>query len=91
MSSQKQDQPEANGATTTTAPSETKDESVRALVSLEEDDEFEDFPVEQWNDGDLDPELAEGGERLWEEKWDDDDADDDFAAQLREELRKNSV
>lgn len=36
-----------------------------------------------WNEKDLDPEISGNSERLWEEKWDDDDADDDFAAQLK--------
>lgn len=34
-----------------------------------------------WNDRDLDPDLKE--EHLWEEKWDDDDAEDDFSKQLK--------
>ncbi|CDO55623.1 similar to Saccharomyces cerevisiae YDR363W-A SEM1 Component of lid subcomplex of the 26S proteasome regulatory subunit [Geotrichum candidum] len=57
----------------------------KVLVSLEEDDEFEDFPIEDWDDNDT---KLDGPETLWEEKWDDDDADDEFSIQLREELRK---
>jgi len=56
---------------------------------LEEDDEFEDFPVEDW--GAEETEAANGGEttsHLWEESWDDDDTSDDFSTQLKEELKK---
>ncbi|KAF5103759.1 hypothetical protein DV451_001240 [Geotrichum candidum] len=70
----------------------------KVLVSLEEDDEFEDFPIEgkhdciqtmicyintiliDWDDNDT---KLDGPETLWEEKWDDDDADDEFSIQLR--------
>ncbi|PGH14181.1 hypothetical protein AJ80_06050 [Polytolypa hystricis UAMH7299] len=55
-------------------------------VALEEDDEFEDFPVEDWPQ-----EEAESGntaDHLWEESWDDDDTNEDFSKQLKEELKK---
>jgi 26 proteasome complex subunit DSS1 len=70
----------------------------KVLVSLEEDDEFEDFPIEgmhdciqtitsyinsiliDWDDNET---KLDGPETLWEEKWDDDDADDEFSIQLR--------
>lgn len=48
---------------------------------LEEDDEFEDFPVEDWTQEDT--EVPGGTTHLWEESWDDDDEDEDFAKQLR--------
>ncbi|KYK54427.1 DSS1/SEM1 family protein [Drechmeria coniospora] len=58
--------------------------------ALGEDDEFEDFPVDDWPD-----EQTEGAQHggddakhLWEESWDDDDTNDDFSAQLKEELKK---
>ncbi|PSK37436.1 hypothetical protein B9Z65_2178 [Elsinoe australis] len=71
-------------------------------AQLEEDDEFEDFPVEDWPaDQDLASQTANtqgaghsgpGGQpattHLWEESWDDDDTSDDFASQLKEELAK---
>ncbi|KAJ5893953.1 hypothetical protein N7495_005644 [Penicillium taxi] len=54
---------------------------------LEEDDEFEDFPVEDWPQEEA--EATNGGnEHLWEESWDDDDAAEDFSKQLQEELKK---
>ncbi|KAJ5279867.1 hypothetical protein N7478_005239 [Penicillium angulare] len=56
---------------------------------LEEDDEFEDFPVEDWSQEDAEQSAANGGnEHLWEESWDDDDAAEDFSKQLKEELKK---
>ncbi|PNS19766.1 hypothetical protein CAC42_7733 [Sphaceloma murrayae] len=71
-------------------------------TQLEEDDEFEDFPVEDWPaDQELGAQTASaqgvaqsgpGGQpattHLWEESWDDDDTSDDFASQLKEELAK---
>lgn len=80
-----------------TTPADNKNPA-KVLVSLEEDDEFEDFPVEgtrnfncndqihtnhekDWNDADS--KAQDGPETLWEEKWDDDDADDEFSTQLR--------
>ncbi|CAF0851638.1 unnamed protein product [Didymodactylos carnosus] len=54
------------------------------LTSLEEDDEFEEFPVEEWTQDDLDDEDT----RLWEEHWDDNVNEDDFFQQLKQELEK---
>ena len=50
---------------------------------LEEDDEFEEFPAEEWSGGDKEPEI------FWEEKWDDDNIEDDFSNQLKAVLEKN--
>lgn len=67
------------------------------LGVLEEDDEFEEFPVQDWDDSQTDlahlggaaPGAAKsGGDKLWEDNWDDDDIDDDFSKQLRGELTK---
>ena len=68
-----------------------KPETQQKSAALEEDDEFEDFPVDDW-----DMEETEGGAKneattqkhLWEESWDDDDTSDDFSQQLKEELKK---
>jgi len=65
--------------------SATKDQQ-KAAAELGEDDEFEDFPIEDW--GQEDTELSGGNQHLWEESWDDDDTSDDFSAQLKEELKK---
>jgi 26 proteasome complex subunit DSS1 len=48
---------------------------------LEEDDEFEDFPVEDWTAEET--QIPNGNAHLWEESWDDDDTNEDFAVQLR--------
>jgi len=75
--------------------SDTKDNSQplapqKPTAQLEEDDEFEDFPVEDWP---TEEEVGTAGSgagttHLWEESWDDDDTSDEFSAQLREELKK---
>lgn len=53
---------------------------------LEEDDEFEDFPVEDWTEEES--KVPGGNAHLWEESWDDDDQNEDFSKQLKEELKK---
>ncbi|KAK9379022.1 DSS1/SEM1 family-domain-containing protein [Kockiozyma suomiensis] len=76
--------------TAETKAAETKVEEKPAVVTLEEDDEFEDFPAEDWNDAEAELAIPGGKEHLWEENWDDDDADDDFSSQLKAELKKAS-
>jgi len=66
------------------ASTATKDQ--KPTAALEEDDEFEDFPVEDWTQEDT--EVAGDNTHLWEESWDDDDTSEDFSAQLKEELKK---
>ncbi|KAI5284964.1 hypothetical protein KEM54_000920 [Ascosphaera aggregata] len=65
-----------------TAPPE---KNVKPAV-LEEDDEFEDFPVEDWPQDEQDG--SDNTDHLWEESWDDDDANEDFSRQLKEEIQK---
>jgi len=68
-------------------PSQTsKTASNQPPATLEEDDEFEDFPVEDWTQEDT--EVPGGTTHLWEESWDDDDENEDFSKQLKEELKK---
>ncbi|KEF52740.1 uncharacterized protein A1O9_11157 [Exophiala aquamarina CBS 119918] len=68
-------------------PSQTsKTASTQPPALLEEDDEFEDFPVEDWSQEDT--EVPGGTTHLWEESWDDDDENEDFSKQLKEELKK---
>ena len=59
----------------------TKEPANSAPALLEEDDEFEDFPVEDWNQEDT--EVPGGTTHLWEESWDDDDEGEEFSKQLR--------
>ncbi|GAA5874684.1 hypothetical protein JCM8547_003955 [Rhodosporidiobolus lusitaniae] len=87
--------PPAQPSATSAAPSNP------ALLPLQEDDEFEEFPVEDWDQKDTyGAKLAEGGagskgtdaakalDSLWEDDWDDDEVGDDFSVQLRGELLK---
>ncbi|OBT46047.1 hypothetical protein VE00_03730 [Pseudogymnoascus sp. WSF 3629] len=74
------------------APSNNKAEAAtpakdsKPTVTLEEDDEFEDFPVDDWTQEET--EVPGNNTHLWEESWDDDDTSEDFSAQLKEELKK---
>ncbi|KAI0370363.1 hypothetical protein BV20DRAFT_1052418 [Pilatotrama ljubarskyi] len=77
---------------TSAAVEHTKDDDVPHLGVLEEDDEFEEFAVADWDDSQTDlahlagtaPGAAKsGGDKLWEDNWDDDDIEDDFSVQLR--------
>ncbi|KAK7690579.1 hypothetical protein QCA50_005677 [Cerrena zonata] len=74
-----------------------EDDAQPTLGVLEEDDEFEEFAVADWDDSQTDlahlggaaPGAAKsGGNKLWEDNWDDDDIEDDFSVQLRNELEK---
>ncbi|KAJ3510087.1 hypothetical protein NLJ89_g4873 [Agrocybe chaxingu] len=76
---------------------ESKAETQPHLGVLEEDDEFEEFSVADWKDSETDlahlggaaPGAAKsGGDKLWEDNWDDDDIEDEFSVQLRNELAK---
>ena len=54
----------------------------KPAAQLEEDDEFEDFPVEDWaREEEVGAQAA--NTHLWEESWDDDDVGDDFSVQLK--------
>ncbi|CAI6346020.1 unnamed protein product [Macrosiphum euphorbiae] len=54
---------------------------------LEEDDEFEEFPVEEWTSQDEEDKEA----NVWEDNWDDDNVEDDFSVQLRAEFEKQNI
>jgi len=77
-------QPTAKATTSDKTSDPAKDG--KAAAALEEDDEFEDFPVENWTQEDT--EVPGDSTHLWEESWDDDDTSEDFSAQLKEELKK---
>lgn len=57
------------------------------LGLLEEDDEFEEFPAEEWTAVDED----QADMHVWEDNWDDDTVEDDFSNQLRAELEKHQA
>lgn len=66
-------------------PSKVEEEE-NVIKTLEEDDEFEDFPEDtKWSN---EPSAQLKPSNLWEEDWDDDDNQDEFSQQLREELKK---
>uniref|UniRef100_A0A1I8A2P4 26S proteasome complex subunit dss-1 n=1 Tax=Steinernema glaseri TaxID=37863 RepID=A0A1I8A2P4_9BILA len=66
------------------ASTNKKDQNV---TGLEDDDEFEEFPVQEWTG----KESTEEDDDLnvWEDNWDDESVENDFSKQLREELLKN--
>ncbi|TID21315.1 putative 26S proteasome complex subunit sem-1 [Venturia nashicola] len=68
------------------ATDNTPTKEQKPTAALEEDDEFEDFPAEDWPEEDT--ELPSGNQHLWEESWDDDDTNEDFSKQLKDELKK---
>jgi len=82
----------ASGAAPTTTKATSTDKNTeptkdtKPAAALEEDDEFEDFPVENWTQEET--EVPGDNTHLWEESWDDDDTSEDFSAQLKEELKK---
>eukprot|EP00347_Sterkiella_histriomuscorum_P009963 403339205 len=60
---------------------------------LEDDDDFEEFDIE--NDGAADDQMMieahfneDVDRKLWQEDWDDEEVDEDFAKQLRSQIRK---
>ena len=59
---------------------EEKTESRADLGLLEEDDEFEEFPADETN---KDGEGLKESTNVWEDNWDDDKVEDDFANHLR--------
>lgn len=77
----------AKPTSTDTKPSTSTDADAKKPTTtattqqLEEDDEFEDFPVEDWTEEET--QVPGGNAHLWEESWDDDDTSEDFAVQLR--------
>ncbi|KAK1625309.1 DSS1/SEM1 family-domain-containing protein [Colletotrichum phormii] len=68
----------------------TQQQAAAKKPALGEDDEFEDFPVDDWPQEETEAAAGDSGstQHLWEESWDDDDTSDDFSAQLKEELKK---
>lgn len=83
--------------TESNSTADSKTENNPHLGILEEDDEFEEFAVADWDDSKTDlahlgaaaPGAAKsGGDKLWEDNWDDDDVEDEFSIQLRNELKK---
>ncbi|KAJ9122717.1 hypothetical protein QFC24_004146 [Naganishia onofrii] len=79
------------------------EKKVEHLGALEEDDEFEEFPAEDWPESSTtlaaltSANAATGAgqpqdpsAQLWEDNWDDDDKELPFTQQLRAELQANN-
>ena len=56
-----------------------KDQALE-LSFLEADDDFEEFPTEEWKQSSSAEVLDE---TIWEDNWDDDNIEEDFAKQLK--------
>jgi len=54
-------------------------------VTLEEDDAFEDFPLEEHKEST----AEEQDQQLWQADWDDEDVTEDFQSKLRKELGRH--
>ncbi|CCC70816.1 hypothetical protein NCAS_0F03320 [Naumovozyma castellii] len=72
---------------TETDATKTKFDAVNKKT-LEEDDEFEDFPVDNWPAQDTLKEVDNIQDHLWVENWDDVEVEDDFTNELKNELEK---
>ena len=63
-----------------------------AYEFLEDDDDFEEFDIPHADDEDVN--MVAGGidsaaeKKMWQEDWDDEEVDEDFAKQLRAQIRK---
>ncbi|KAF6006125.1 hypothetical protein HII13_005245 [Brettanomyces bruxellensis] len=62
-------------------PSEVSEEKAKVIKTLEEDDEFEDFPEDDWTDDKAVGSTQHG--HLWDDSWEDhDDDNDNFTQKL---------
>lgn len=62
------------------------DDKPARIQKLEEDDEFQEFPIKEWDQSQVDQDDV----TMWDDNWDNDRVDDEFAKQLRMELSKSS-
>lgn len=77
-----------NKETNSNNPSTISDFEKVHKKSLEEDDEFEDFPIDTWPAEESLRDATNAQTNLWEEDWDDVEVDDDFTKELKAELAK---
>ncbi|VFQ64952.1 unnamed protein product [Cuscuta campestris] len=76
----------------TEQPKKTNDISDTLKIDLfEDDDEFEEFNLDESEDGMKDEEKVVPQQNQWEDDWDDDDVTDDFSMHLRKELENNNT
>ncbi|KAJ1351729.1 exoribonuclease II [Parelaphostrongylus tenuis] len=66
-----------------------KDNVIEKVKKTIDDEEFEEFPVQEW------AERAQDGDddevNVWEDNWDDETHESDFSKQLKEELSKSGA
>ena len=67
--------------------SSDKDKSSVDIALLEEDDEFEEFPSDEWDENCEDDDDI----NVWEDKWDDDNVEDDISNPLRSEHANQGI
>jgi len=65
---------------------EAKKSRIAELLFLDDDDDFEEFPVEDWTGPDHGKEDEKA--TAWSENWDVDELDDEFSKKLHAELEK---
>ncbi len=67
-----------------------KDKKKDVYAFLEDDDDFEEFEIagEQADEDAVMHGGAEVDKKMWQEDWDDEEVDEDFAKQLRAQIRK---
>ncbi|VFQ60861.1 unnamed protein product [Cuscuta campestris] len=76
----------------TEQPKKTNEINDTPKIDLfEDDDEFEEFNLDENEDGMKDEEKVVQQPNQWEDDWDDDDVTDDFSMQLRKELENNNT
>lgn len=75
-------------ATESTEKTTTDSTPVLNTKTFEEEDEFEDFPADDWPSSATLTENANVQNSLWEENWDDVEVDDNFTNELRAELER---
>jgi hypothetical protein len=51
-------------------------------ILLESDDEFEEFPVEEWH-------LPQNEENLWDDMWDNEEVDHNFEQFIKQSFEQN--
>ncbi|CAI4362297.1 BTE_collapsed_G0012160.mRNA.1.CDS.1 [Saccharomyces cerevisiae] len=60
--------------------------STDVAAAQAQNDEFEDFPIDTWANGETIKSNAVTQTNIWEENWDDVEVDDDFTNELKAEL-----
>ncbi|KAI3410051.1 hypothetical protein GPALN_006415 [Globodera pallida] len=78
---------EKKGDKSNAANGAQKESELIKAAKLEDEEEFEEFPVYSKNEG-VDSGDAQAAINVWEDNWDDETQETDFHIQLQEELKK---